>query len=419
MPDKNTFCTIPWNEVHINADGTYHSCGAQTRPFLNSELSDVYNVFKMTIPEWVNSDYRKKARLDKLNGVVEPLCRMCYHEDAMGSSSKRVRENLKSKIDYKDFDQTYQLSPDLKYFQFSAENNGLCNFPKPNSYHISLGNECNLACRMCHPSLSSKLAVVEIKNGTYSGPARINWTTDNRAWNSVVDYICGTEDLKFVHLIGGEPLMNPRFEEMIDKLLAAGKTDIYLGFTTNGTMFSHSLMEKLNAFRHVDVGVSIECLGILNEHIRPGANTQTVLDNIDLYLKYKKESHVYVTVRPVPSALSVHLLDDLYRWCVDRQVDIMSNMLTWPTYQQIKHLPATIKQRLVKRYETWQHSDPLPGRSDPRDPNRFKEHIDSEILAVIKALNEPGDPLLTDQLYATLDSWGWLKNPELSKYFTI
>ena len=285
------------------------------------------------------------------------------------------------------------------------------------SYHLSLGNECNYACKMCGPWASSQLAVEGLKNGTYSGPARLNWTTDNAAWTHITDYICATENLQFVHLIGGEPYMNPRFEALIDLLLEAGRTDIYLGFTTNGSMVNAALIKKLNAFRHVDIGVSIECMGALNDAIRKGTKTQGVLDNIDTYLKYRKESHVYVTVRPVPSALSVHTLYELYEWCVGRGVDVMTHILTWPEHLQIRQLPKPIKDRLLDKYSQWKYSEPMPGVGNPRDPNRFREHIDSEIRAVIHLLQQENDPATTQKLYNMIEQWGWKENSEISRYF--
>jgi hypothetical protein len=404
MIDK-IFCTVPWYEVHINADGTYHSCGAQPNRISGTPEAEKYNVHSMTIDEWVTGQHQEFARHGKLNGVSEPLCGMCYHEESIGSVSKRVRENLRSNIQPLQFYETFNKN----YFQSLK--------PNINSYHISLGNECNLACRICGPTASSKIAVAEIKAGTYSGPARMNWTEDESAWNHVVSTICNTPDLKFVHLIGGETLLNPKFENLIDHLLNANKTDIYLGFTTNGTIFNQSLMEKLNAFRHVDVGISIECTGLLNDLIRQGSNTQLVLDNIDLYLKHRKQEHVYITVRPVPSALSVHTLDDLYKWCVSRKLDVMTNILTRPDFLQIAQLPLDVKEHLIEQYREWDYSEPAPANSDPRDPTWFKQHIDNEIKSIIKALSQPNDPILTQKLYQKLSSWGWLDQPNIAKYF--
>ena len=420
MDNRKIFCTVPWFEVHINADGTYHTCGAQptptSMPFL-SEFTEKNNVHSMCIEDWVNGEYQKKVRLDKLNGVYEKRCLMCYSEEATGSSSKRIKENLKSKIHDVKFELTYKHSADLATFEFSRQNQGLTHIVKPTSYHLSLGNECNYACKMCGPSSSSKLAVEGIRDGTYTGPAKLNWTEDTAAWNSVTDYICATDNLKYVHIIGGEPLLNPRFEELIDKLIAAGRTDIYLGFTTNGSIVDINLIEKLNVFRHVDIGISVECTGILNDYIRKGTKTAEVLDNIDIYLKYRKESHVYITVRAVPSALSVGTLDSLYRWCVSRQVDVMTNLLVKPEHLQIKNLPYDVKQRLIEQYENWEHSDPIPGISDPRDPTRFKEHIDAEITVVLNNLKLNNDPDMTTKLYNTLQKWDWFSNPEIATYF--
>jgi sulfatase maturation enzyme AslB (radical SAM superfamily) len=373
----------------------------------------------MLLEEWINSEYQRRVRLTKLDGVSDPKCQMCYNEEVSGSSSKRLKENLKSQITDAEFELTYRASPDLAHFEFSKNNQGQTDILKPVSYHISLGNECNYACRMCGPWASSQLAVEGIRNGTYSGPAKLNWTEDEKAWNHVTDYICATDDLKFVHLIGGEPLLNPRFEELIDKLISAGKTNIYLGFTTNGSIVDINLIKKLNAFRHVDIGVSIECTGVLNDYIRKGTHTSKVLDNIDLYLQYRKEAHVYVTVRPVPSALSVHALDELYQWCVDRKVDIMTNVLLHPEHLQIRQLPAKIKSKLLARYQQWKFTEPMPGTSDPRDPNRFKEHIDDEIRTVIYWLQQEADPEQTKKLYETITTWGWFNNAEIAKYFEL
>ena len=418
MPNKDIFCSVPWVEVHINADGTYHTCGAQPNTVSNTIAGMIDNVHTMTIADWINSQHQCQARLKKLTGVPEPLCNMCYNEDAMGSSSKRVKENLKSGISDLNFLEDYKASPDLNLFEYS-QGSGKTNNLRPNSYHISLGNECNMACKMCSPTASSKLAVQMIKGGTYHGPARMNWTTDQTAWDHVVDYICSTDNLQFVHVIGGEPLLNPRFEDLVDRLLAAGKTDIYLGFTTNGSIVNVPLIEKLNAFRHVDIGISIEAMGLLNDLIRDGSATQTVLDNIDTYLKYRKEAHVYVTVRAVPSALSVHTLDQLYLWCVSRKLDVVTNILVRPAYQQIQNLPNSVKQRLLEQYSTWQYSEPAPADSNPRDPTWFKQHIDNEVRAIVNCLKQGGDVMLTEQLYQNINAWGWNNYPEIKKFFEI
>jgi sulfatase maturation enzyme AslB (radical SAM superfamily) len=415
MSLDKVFCTVPWFEIHINADGTYHTCGAQPNSMSGSTDAHMYNVHTMNPQDWVNSSYQRKTRLDKLNGIPNTLCNLCYKEDELYNNSKRVRENLKVGIHPINFHKSYIRSKHYNDFVNSSVTGE--NHLRPTSYHISLGNECNLACKMCYPAASSKVAFREFNAGTYSGPIRMNWTDDDVAWDNVVSYICDTENLEYVHVIGGEPVINPKFEALIDRLIAAGRTDIYLGFTTNGTIFNQNLLSKLNQFRHVDIGISIECMGELNDLIRHGSNTQTVLDNIDAYLTHRRQNHVYVTARIVPSALSIHTIKELFEWCVSRKLDVMSNILVNPPHLQIQQLPDDVKHRLLEHFSSWHHSDPAPALSNPRDPTWFKQHIDNEIMAITKALQLPNNQALTKELYSKLDAWKWLENPQIAKYF--
>ena len=416
MSLDKVFCTMPWMEVHINADGSYQTCGDQPNRTTGTDYANQYNINTMSVTDWINSSHQRHARLEKASGIDTPLCNQCYQEDLVGSSSKRVKENLKSKIHPLQFYKTYTTSPDWHHFDYSLNNQGHTNY-KPISYHVSLGNECNLACRMCVPWASSRVAQDRTADGTYTGPIRMNWTTNQQRWDELIDLMCNTDNLQFVHVIGGEPLINPMFENLADRLIAAGRTNIYFGFTTNGTILNLKLIEKLKVFRHLEIGMSIECTGKLNNYIRKGCNTEQVLDNIKEYAKHREESHVYVTVRPVPSALSVHKLDDLYRWCLEQQLDVLTNFLFNPQYLQIRHLPQIVKNRLLEQYAKWEYSISATEESNPRDPNRYKEHIDEEIRAVITALKMESDPTITKTMYQKLEGWAWFKDPDIRNYF--
>lgn len=413
MTRSESFCSVPWFEVHINADGTYHTCGAQPNHMTGSHMADRYNVHVLSVDQWMRSPWQIKSRADKINGIKSDLCGMCYKEEHAGSSSKRQRENLKSQIRFDDFAQTWQNSPDRNVF----ENASLDDLPRPISYHISLGNECNLACRMCGPWASSRIASQMKQQGQWPGSVRLNWTEHRDAWKRITDYMCQTPDLRWVHVIGGEPLMNPRFAELIRKLKEHGRTNIYFGFTTNGTMFDPDIMNDIMDFRHVDIGISVECMGALNSAVRQGSDTDQVLANISRYLAYQKSDQMYITVRTVPSALSVHTLDQLYAWCRNNHVDVMSNVLNSPHHLQIRQLPSHIKERLLQQYNQWSYAVDAPSGGNPRDPSYYMAHIDSEIRAVVKELESPNDEDMTALLYQNLKQWHWLENPAIGHYF--
>ena len=398
MKNNKVYCPIPWTEVHINADGTYHACGAQPNRVSGTAFGNEHNVHNMSIRDWMQGYYQQQNRINKLNNHVDDLCNMCYREEELNKSSKRKRELDKYPVIPIEY-----TSPHLSAL--------------PVSYHISLGNECNLACRMCGPVFSSASAAEQKRLGIWSGPVKMNWTEDQAAWNMVINTMSSTENLQAVHVIGGEPLLNDRFERMVDALIAANLTNIYIGFTTNGTVFNQNLVEKLNVFRHVDIGISIETADKLNDFVRTGSNTSEILHNTQLFLRHRKQGHVYVTIRTVPSALSVHSIDSLFRWCIENQVDVMSNMLFRPEHLRINNLPLDIKQKLLKQFSSWPYSNKDITGTNDRDPTYFKEHIDHEMRAIVKMLEQPADPALTEKLYATLEQWGWFNDLDIRNYF--
>jgi hypothetical protein len=71
----------------------------------------------------------------------------------------------------------------------------------------------------------------------------------------------------------------------------------------------------------------------------------------------------------------------------------------------------------LEKYQQWNFSQLLPGHSNPRDPNRFKEHIDNEIRVVMHCLQQDADPEQTKKLYETIKLWNWFDHPEIAKYF--
>lgn len=392
------YCVIPWSEVHINNDGTYQSCGSHKNNKSSTPFGSTHNVHNMTIKQWMSSQYQIEARIKKAANQPEPLCATCYQEDEVGKNSKRTRELGK-----------YPTIP-IEYYQPTVTS-------LPRSFHILLGNDCNLACKMCGPLYSSRIAAEQKRIGIWNGSVRQTWTDDQQAWNMLVDTMLRAENLEYVHLIGGEPLIMPRFFELIDALYNAGKTDIYIGFTTNGMVFNKDLMQKLQAFRHVDIGISLEGLGATNDFCRTGVNTELVKQNLEKYLTYRDPGHIYVVLRTVPSAITVHELDKLYLWAIERKLDVMSTFVANPTWLSIKQLPADVKQRLLQQYRSWEYGETALAGND-RNPVHYRQHIDNEITGIIKLLEQANDPEQTKILYSKLTEWGALEQEDIRNYFS-
>lgn len=407
MLTAKSFCTVPWFEVHINADGSYHTCGMQRNWITGTPLAKEYNIQTMSIPEWMSHSYMVQDRQNKLNGVEDPHCGSCYAAESGGGSSKRIRENLKSSIHDARFDLTFKHSRDNSVISTPAINN-----LNIRSFHFSLGNECNLYCRTCEPSYSSKIAFMEKHS-----PVRMNWTDNQQAWDHLMATMIASPDLQFVHVIGGEPFLNYRFEELINGLIAAGKTDIYFGFSTNGTIYKEDIFKKLQAFRHVDVGISLESTSKLNDYIRAGSITEKVIENIKRIQELQGPGY-YVTLRTVISALSVHTYAETLQWALDNDLGILSNTLEYPPEFQVQNLPRKVKERLLADIN-WNFSDASGVISNGREPEQQKLHADNEMRNVINLLKQRENFLLCHKMYQRLTKWNWFVDPDIRKYFYI
>lgn len=134
---------------------------------------------------------------------------------------------------------------------------------------IEVTSRCNASCKMC-PSAVLK----EWKKGDM----------DEETFSSLLPAI---ELTKYVHLQGwGEPLLHPRFEDMIALIK---KANVKCGFTTNG-----QLLTEKRANRFIDLGVDIIAVSLagaekkVHESIRIGTDFEKIIKNIIYMVNEKK-----------------------------------------------------------------------------------------------------------------------------------
>lgn len=344
MPNKDIFCNIPWYEIHINHDGSYDLCGCMSELITQTDKSKEWNLRNYPIAEYWNSRRLRDERLNKLGDTPNPACYVCQHQDQIGNHSKRIKENLKSVIFYdRNFAKSFEQSPNRKEFDYSLANDGATT-TEPVSYHLSLGNECDLACIMCSPNSSFKLANDYKALGWIADARRLNWTDDPALWSQVCDKLIATK-LVNLHIIGGEPTINKRFHQLIDTLIEAGHTDYSFSFTTNGMHDLTDLLPKLARFKRAEISFSIETVNQTNNYIRYGSDYATIIRNIQLTRAMATDSIDFV-IRTVPTFLTVNYYSDLIAWCLEENLLLNSYFAVDPVWQQIKILPNDVKRRL-------------------------------------------------------------------------
>jgi sulfatase maturation enzyme AslB (radical SAM superfamily) len=390
VPDKNTFCNTPWYEAHIYWDGSLGICCQESRRLYSEDQQ--YNISDITLADWFNSEPVRKFRSDVLESGTD-ICSRCYHEESLNGTSRRIRSNQKSVIFTKTaFADSYHQSPGYDHFLYSSSNQGHTE-TYPIDLHIDLGNHCNLACKMCWSGASTTIASQYVKWGyddhkKYLGQ---DWTRDDMVWNRFLNELLTIPKLKNIHLMGGETLLSPRFEQLVDFMITHQRFELCFSFVTNGTRFNQRLVDKLKKFARVGIEVSIETATEHNDYIRQGTDTRAVLKNIDQYLAHASDS-VSVTLRPAISLLSVGYYDTLLEYCWERKLLIKSLIVTTPEYLNPAILPQNIKTFYLKKYQAL--LEKLPAVDITTDYNEsdrynFLQSVKSQIVQTMSLLESP------------------------------
>jgi organic radical activating enzyme len=343
MAHADIFCNSPWYELHINWAGTLSFC-CHASPRLPYPVAQEghYNIRNMSIQQWYQSEPMRQARARMLGTESWDHCSRCQHEEAVSTTSRRHRSNQKSVIFRQNFTQSFEQSPGHHKFM-DTDYVGM-----PIDLHIDLGNYCNLACKMCNPEASSRIATQYRAWNMISSPPQ-DWTQHQPTWNRFLSELITIPRLKNIHFMGGETLIQPKFEECIDHLLAHGRRDVCISFVTNGTLYNQKLVNKLTQFERLGIEVSIETLGASNAYIRQGTDTDQVLANIDRYQELLADN-VELTLRPAPSLLSARDYWQVIKLALDRGLPIKSNICTDPEFLAIDVLPREIRQQYRHSY---------------------------------------------------------------------
>ena len=274
--NSKVFCNVPWHKIFIRSTGHYSPCCVMKT---NLDLSTIAD---MTPRQWFHSDQANQLRLAMLQDQPVPDCAKCYYNESIGYDSSRIRDNYKSFVfPGTQFERSYEQSPWHDTYEQSRVQQGQTNLD-PVEYMVSLGNECNLACKMCRPIWSSRIADKYQSWNILDErlDVRNNWTADETLWAKFMNDIEQTPNLARLVFLGGETMMNKRFHHTVDELLAQGRTNVVLHFITNATLYNQTLIDKLAQFQNLYIEFSLESIHSNNHYIRQGSDTQQVLTNI-------------------------------------------------------------------------------------------------------------------------------------------
>jgi MoaA/NifB/PqqE/SkfB family radical SAM enzyme len=407
MANQKIFCNVPWTNTHIYWDGSFGACCSEEhRPYADPAWA-TYNLKNLTISEWHNSEPMKQMRQQILGDESLTQCQGCYHEESHGYESRRIKENFKSVIFTEQaFDKSYEQSNWCDRFESAKSHSDMAS---PIDWHVDLGNECNLACKMCNPSASSIIAS-KYRIWGLGSDSRKNWTNDDNSWRNFITSVDQTP-INRIHFMGGEPMLSKRFRSLVKYLLDTGRTEISLSFVSNGTICDQELMDHLKKFRSFDMEISLESFSDNNHYIRQGLGNSTAqtVDHIKMLVSQQTDKF-HVILRSVPQLLNVNNYHEYINWAWDHQVAVQGIPLTSPAYLAINVLPPDIKQPLITEYQKVKRhiqnhkSTDFATLATGRDVSRLDIQLMRECDAIIDLLRAP-EPDNVTELRAELATW--------------
>jgi sulfatase maturation enzyme AslB (radical SAM superfamily) len=274
----DTFCVMPWYGFEIRKQDS-NCC-------------------------WLTPDHNiDEVKKDLLNGIQSKWCSKCWKAEKNGNVSRRLQQNLLLDV---------LLDKSIE----TLENDVRETKNKTFLYSISTSDKCNGACVTCGPEDSSKWNLLLKTN---KKPDVLDNIDD------FVDY----QNAKFIEFLGGEPLLENKNLQILEKLLDAGNNNCLISIVTNGNV---SLMSKhldlLSQFKKVVVCLSIDGIGPVFEYLRWPLKWNLLLKNLELFRSMNFDLSVSYTL----SNINLPFKEETIKWFETEKLPYLINNVVCPWY---------------------------------------------------------------------------------------
>jgi sulfatase maturation enzyme AslB (radical SAM superfamily) len=378
----------------ITNSGTYEPCrwvvkNQKTR--VNFERN-IKNVTPLTYFQ----THMAQLRTELLQGDTPTICNDCHVMEQYGKPSGRQRQLLKTGVLGDHFEKSLASSPMRQAFDYSNANQGHTTHTVTD-WQIDLGNHCNGACVFCNPENSSTLATEFKKLGLIEQLPPPSWCDDPALLSQFVDNLVASfDDLQYLHFLGGETVITPGFKKILSALVDAGLSNqIIIGFTTNLTVWSDSIVELLKQFKQVNLGMSIETLTAVNDYVRYPSQQLRTKELLDRWVKLATQHDWLVQLRVTPNCLTVHDLTTVYDYAWQNNTAVEScNFIHSPEVFRIGVLPKVVRKQIAQELAIWIDNHPVDDTAqiiNTRDSNLTQVQIVQDATSYLNYLNTAPD----------------------------
>jgi len=260
--------------------------------------------------------------------------------------------------------------------------------PTPRVLQLEVGNLCNLKCRMCSGTFSSRIELDPVHNQWASGGLPSNLNTGEEWFRNpeiIQNHLLQhPREIDWIEFQGGETLLAKEVTGILQYLIDANVApNIEIGAVTNATTTRSPWLKLVDRFKRLNLTISVDGFGKDYEYIRYPGRWHTLVRNIEILRRLPNTlTQVNVTLQNY-NALN---LVNLCRFLDSIGMDFFITPLADPAYLKATTMPPAARRLAAERLRHYLGEDCRP-------QNR------SMIQGIIGHLEQPGAELDQELLH--------------------
>ena len=307
---SNFYCAAPWRGLHINPRGDVKTCCAGNPNMLG-------NLNSQSIQQVLNSKLMTEIRASLSQGQAHDYCSNCVRAERFGADSERQWHN--------------NVNPNFDYTTAGDQ------YHYPVIVDVRWNTTCNFSCNYCDPSASSKWAQLK----------RVAFKSGTRPYyEQVCDFLeQHYEHIHEVALVGGEPLLLPENERLLDVIPESAIVTLITNL--NVDLQSNRIFRKLAKRSRVGWSMSFDNIADRFEYVRHGGSWTVLQENLKTIQGLMKSQGQWGGVH------AVYSIYNATRLCEFRQfVESAGATVLWQNLFQPEHLDPFLHGPAVARLAT-------------------------------------------------------------------
>lgn len=291
---SNFYCAAPWRGLHINPRGDVKTCCAGDPNMLG-------NLNTQSIEQVLDGDILQEIRASIAQGKPHSYCSNCVQAERFGADSERKWHN--------------DMSPGFDYSASGSQ------YHYPVIVDVRWNTTCNLSCNYCSEWASSKWSA--LKNIPFKSGSRPYY---EQVCNFLEEH---HEHIKDVALVGGEPLLLPENDRLLDVI----PTDCTVTLITNMNvdLENNKIFKKLAQRRKVGWSMSFDNIDQRFEYVRYGGEWEMLKHNLDIVKDLFKQGH-WGGIHAVYNIYNATRICELREFADEQGVSVLWQNLFQPDY---------------------------------------------------------------------------------------